>query len=658
LNAHPGPISGELRMTRYRRTAFSGEVKAKDTTQLSLNLEKLPELEPELGDTMTIPSLNLTLRGVGPGRFLMGGESQRPAHQVTITRGYWLGQTEVTQAQWQAVMGSNPSRVKDDSLPIQFVSWNDVMTFCRKLTEREHVAKRLPAGWSYTLPTEAQWEYACRAGAEGDTPAGLDSIAWYGEFETRENPHPVAQKQTNAWGFFDMLGNVSEACSDWYGPYSAAVATDPFGPDTGTARVGRGGAWWMSAEDCNYVMRGQISPDLDSHVDGFRIALRAFVRASLNITSVPSGLSFEVSNLEGYTQSGLTPAELTSVPSGEVRVRVSRPACSDRAQTVQLPVGGHRAVEVEFPTSHVEITSTPSGAEVWQGEQKLGVTPLTLTDLMSGHWEAYLKLKGHQLSMVAGELPKQDTLHLAAVLNGQAKDDLKQGEKRHLDDLNLTLISIEAGCFPMGGDSWGDGYSHTVIFTHGFWLGQTEVTQAQWQAVMGVNPSLVQGDSLPVNNVKWSDVMLFCQKLNEREQAAGRLPAGWHYTLPTEAQWEYAFRAGKTGAYKEDIKTVAWSPQNSEGKAHPVGQKLPNAWGFYDMLGNVEEWCSDSYVRYSGHMEVDPSGPRIDTIRMVRGGSFKSDTTWSSRKTVSPRISSAYRGFRLALSVDQQADSK
>ena len=166
-----------------------------------------------------------------------------------------------------------------------------------------------------------------------------------------------------------------------------------------------------------------------------------------------------------------------------------------------------------------------------------------------------------------------------------------------------------------------------VTLTKEFWLGKTEVTQAQYEAIMGVNPSTFQPGrkDRPVERVSWIDAMAFCRKLTERERAAGRLRDGESYTLPTEAQWEYACRAGSTGAYAGDPNSMAWHNANSGGTTHPVGTKRPNAWGFHDMSGNVLEWCSDWYGDYPGGTVSDPSGPERGHYRMARGGSWRTD---------------------------------
>ncbi|MDP3071053.1 MAG: formylglycine-generating enzyme family protein [Opitutaceae bacterium] len=231
---------------------------------------------------------------------------------------------------------------------------------------------------------------------------------------------------------------------------------------------------------------------------------------------------------------------------------------------------------------------------------------------------------------------------------------------RVIADLKLELIRVAPGTFTMGSPAdeperhQAEGPRMQVTISRAFWLGKTEVTQAQYETIMGVNPSTLKsgGPDLPVENASWIDAMAFCRKLTEREHAAGRLVAGEAYTLPTEAEWEYACRAGTTGAYAGDPAAMAWHSANSDGTTHPVGQKRPNAWGFHDMAGNVLEWCLDWYGPYLGGAVTDPVGPERGHYRMARGGSWRTDAR-TGRSAARSGGSSARLdytiGFRVAL---------
>ncbi len=226
-----------------------------------------------------IDGLGLVLQPIPAGTFDWGSERpdatmERPITTVTHSRPFWMGRTEVTQAQWRLVMGSDPAYFKGDNLPVERVTFDEAIMFCRALTDRERVAGRLPEGYHYWLPQEAQWEYACRAGTTGDYSGELAAMAWYGrEIDgTRE----VGRKEANAWGLHDMHGNVWEWCADLAGAYPGGRVTDPRGPADSqyrTARIVRGGAWWYSAEYCRSASRNKRDQNLRSSSVGFRVAL-------------------------------------------------------------------------------------------------------------------------------------------------------------------------------------------------------------------------------------------------------------------------------------------------------------------------------------------------------------------------------------------------
>jgi formylglycine-generating enzyme required for sulfatase activity len=236
------------------------------------------------------------------------------------------------------------------------------------------------------------------------------------------------------------------------------------------------------------------------------------------------------------------------------------------------------------------------------------------------------------------------------------------------NSIGLQLVQIPAGEFLMGSpDSDSEASSdekpqHRVQITQPFYLGMFEVTQAQYQRVMGSNPSNFKDDSglLPVEMVSWQDAQEFCVKLSD---LADEKQASRQYRLPTEAEWEYACRAGTTSRYgfdesKEDLGSYAWYSGNSGSKTHPVGQKKPNAWGLYDMQGNVYEWCQDwhgdgEYQQNAGQVAVDPHGPSGGVYRVLRGGSwifYGQDCRPGYRGGRSgPGFRFLHAGFRLAL---------
>jgi formylglycine-generating enzyme required for sulfatase activity len=235
-------------------------------------------------------SLGMTFVRIPAGTFTMGSPTDEPGrggdetqHQVTLTRDYYIMTTEVTQAQWEAVMGSNPSHFDTcgGDCPVESVSWNDIQDFIAAFNAME--------GKAYRLPTEAEWEHAARAGTatafynggitnSACTPLdpNLDQIGWYcgnSGVDGIATYHPVAQKQPNAFGLYDMSGNVWEWCQDWYGSYPDGAVTDPTDPETGADRVLRGGSWLNNARNCRSAVRSGISPSYRSNYAGFRLAL-------------------------------------------------------------------------------------------------------------------------------------------------------------------------------------------------------------------------------------------------------------------------------------------------------------------------------------------------------------------------------------------------
>jgi formylglycine-generating enzyme required for sulfatase activity len=484
-------------------------------------LEHTQPATGKLGDTKTLDlgkGVKMELVWIPPGEFMMGSndgqDNEKPLHRVRLTKGFWMGKYEVTQEQYEAVIGSNPSKFKGSDNPVGNVSWDDAVAFCRKAGGR--------------LPTEAEWEYACRAGTttkyhSGDTDNDLARVAWYGS-NSDNNPHPVGGKLANTWGLHDMHGNVWEWCADWYGDYPNSDAVDPTGPGSGQDRVLRGGSWNCYSVSCRSVHRYKFSPDVGIISNGFRV-----------IVDAPEA---------------------------------GAPQLREHVQTPQV-------APERIGTSRVP---------------KLG-----------------------------------DTKRL----------DLGKGVK-------LELVWIPPGEFMMGSAEYVP--VHRVKLTKGFWMGKYEVTQEQYEAIMGSNPSSSKGANNPVELVSWDNAVGFCRKVGGR--------------LPTEAEWEYACRAGTTTKYssgdtESDLARVGWYGDNSGNTAHSVGGKEANAWGLYDMHGNVFEWCADWYGSYPNNEETNPTGAGSGDERVLRGGSWavKPDACGSAvRLKSSPHLRNAWGvSFRVCL---------
>ena len=415
----------------------------------------------------------------------VGTGTKAPQHRVRITRPFYLGKYLVTQEQWQAVMGDNPSHFKGPRNPVETVNWNDCQAFFDKLN-----AKTGGRGGKFQLPTEAQWEYACRAGSRtryyfGDDASGLGEYAWYGENYRDGKTHPVGEKKPNAWGLYDMHGNVWEWCADWSdgGYYASSPTDDPTGPSTGSYRVIRGGSWLAAPWECRSLHRNRIEP-------GYR--------------------------------------------SGRLGLRVARVPAEE--------AGSPRAPPAVLST--VSDSPPPAVALFDDAQAKQHQEP----------WAKHLGMPVEQANSIG-----------------------------------MKLALIPPGEFLMGSpDSDKEGQpqerpQHRVRITRPFYLGKYLVTQAEWQAVMGSNPSarsqpnkwkrphsarlLTKGKRnggmaspgrwrartpavtrwrRSVGTMRWSSAARLWAMPEER--AAHRV-----YRLPTEAQWEYACRAGSTTRYQVSV---------------------------------------------------------------------------------------------------------
>lgn len=493
---------------------------------------------------INVNGVRFKMISVEGGTFQMGSNNgnEKPIHSVTLSD-YYIGETEVTQELWEAVMGSNPSIFKGPNKPVESVTWNDCQEFIRKLNQI--------TGITFCLPTEAQWEYAARGGnkSRGYKYSGsnnISDVAWYA-INSLTFTHPVGTKSPNELGIYDMTGNVWEWCSDWYWYYwdengRTPSKTNPTGPPAGVDRVLRGGGWSSDAQDSRVASRDYYRPDSNFFVSGFRLVC-----------------SSEKKDSKIKEQTILTDK---NVPS--------------------------------------------KGQNTKNGSNK--------------------------------SLNYKDAKYITEKVNG----------------VSFKMIKLEGEIFKMGSNNReaesDEKPVHSVTLSD-YYIGETEVTQDLWEAVMGSNPSGFKEPKNPVENVSWNDCQEFIKKLNEL--------TGKNFRLPTEAEWEYAARGGNMSqGYKYSgsniIEDVAWYGDNSSREPHPVGTKSPNELGIYDMSGNVWEWCSDWYGEnyYSSSSQTNPTGPTSGSRRVVRGGSWINYAQFcrvSYRSYYYPGDRDGCIGFRLAL---------
>ncbi|MCE5272646.1 SUMF1/EgtB/PvdO family nonheme iron enzyme [bacterium] len=440
-------------------------------------------------------------------------------------------------------------------------------------------AKAFAMKYGFDLPTEAEWEYAARGGRQYEYGTDDGTISPEKANYNRNVGYPtkVGSYSANPFGLHDLSGNVAEWCNDWYGAYNNQSQTDPTGPSSGSNRVVRGGSWG-NVRDPDYLRSGsRFSSKPDGGVDtwtwdwpgdglGFRVVRRQILKGK--ILESGAGLS-------------------------DVNVYVT---------------GG--GID--------RLTAT-------------GVTGDYLIGLPDGEYTVIPGKSGYTFSPACLEVTVSGSDVTASKITATADSELP-GDSTKVQ--GLTLISIPSGLFQMG--------LTRIVTLSAFQMGCYEITQAQYQAVVGSNPSYfsgLPGDSeRPVEQVSWYDAVTFCNKLSEK---AGLQPcynlATWAcdfskngFRLPTEAEWEYACRAGTTTKYYtgdsgDDLNRAAWHQFNSGDMTQTVGLKEPNTFRLFDMLGNVAEWCNDWYGDYGSAYANNPQGPSTDDGhgRTLRGGSYK-----------------------------------
>jgi formylglycine-generating enzyme required for sulfatase activity len=586
---------------------------------------------------------------VPPGSFDMGcsasnvsgcDSDESPVHTVSLTFPIYIGRYEVTQAQWTAKMGSNPSFFVSangypgsSDRPVESVSWNTIQAFLSATGLR--------------LPSEAEWEFACRAGTTSafhsmpGFPGGTNdesqvgSIAWYAA-NAGTQTHVVGGKAANALGLHDMSGNVWEWVNDWYSSsyYASSPSTDPSGPATGTSRALRGGSWGNDPVVLRSSHRDGNPPGSAGSKDGFRVARDAVPKPTL-ASVVPSGgpvAGGTTITLTGENLIGTTSVTIGGVPATNVVVVNATTA------TAVTPPGTAGAKDVVLTTGFGSSTVVDGFSHVtvpgWATLLEATPDPAVVT---SASLRSAIRATGYAW---------------------RVRDNASQ----------IEMLLVPPGTFNMG-CSASNAYPcfssenpvHAVTLTNAFYIGRYEVTQAQWTARMGSNPSYFQSASAevpaaqvpnrPVELVSWNTIQGFLTATGLR--------------LPTEAEWEYAYRAGTTTAFHSmpgfsngtnddtQVGNIAWEFSNSPNQTRPVGGKAANALGLHDMSGNVKEWVNDWYssAYYASSPSTNPPGPATGTSRVLRGGSSGDVAKYlrsSVRTNFSPGSANLANGFRVA----------
>ena len=565
---------------------------------------------------------------------------ENPVHAVTISRPFYIGRYEVTQTQWMAVMGSNPSFNPDPNGPIETVSFNTVQGFL--------------AATGMRLPTEAEWEYACRAGTttafhgwpavpEGTNDESLvGNIGWV-NYE-RLSPQPVGGKAPNGFGLYDMVGNVGELVSDWYGAYPAEAQTDPTGPATGSSKVVRFIAWLSAAQFARSSYRQDQPPGEADRDAGFR-AVRAPLTPAIDGISTPylePGMSFEIS---GEQLGSTTSVEIDGV-------------------SASFKVLGEGALSVVAPEHAWGGPFNVSVTTVWGAAEGGADNAVYYCAVPS--WATVIEV--HPDPAVVTDAGIRE----AIVATG------RPWHVRVNAPSGIEVILIPPGSFQMGcsasnqhGCSSSENPVHTVTLTDPFYIGRHEVTQDQWNTVSTyANSSYFNATNgysdtgqWPAESMSWDEICVGPYWANPWLVAAsGSLASPMR--LPTEAEWEYAYRAGTTTAYHGTpslpsgsndgsdsyVALISWCSDKTTPEA--VGLKSPNGFGLYDMGGNVAEWCGDWFGEFPSSQKVNPTGPTSGSQRTIRGGSFsddRKDCRSSSRGGSAETYNNKWLGLRIAI---------
>lgn len=607
-------------------------------------------------------------------------------HPVTLTQAFQIQETVVTQSQWLAVMGFNPSKFKErvhcpktfveayggycPQHPVDGVSWFDAQEFIQKMNERKD-------GFEYRLPTEAEWEYAARAGSKtafyfGDDIRKLDAFAWH-ETNSGAQTHDVRTRKPNAFGLYDIHGNVFEWTSDWYDPYPEGAVQDPKGPPSGVSRVIRGGSYGLSGYAARSANRGMADPDVRSIGVGFRLVRTPTLKATEDLELFRDGENVVIQMGESQARVALWKVK-AHLQAALFAPSDYRPEIRKQFDTYKRG-GGNEIKDLIFALQQVreflqDYREQFADHKVYQGfQRRLSIIEKSMRSV------AERSANIHQTNEIVVELvdsifdnPKLRAKFSIGDLTKPELPVLRSFLRR--PQIATEFITVHPGPFRMGSELSEPSRDenevlHDVRLTAGFEIQKTETTQLQWFLVMGFNPSefrelehcrdaheVREGVELcsqhPVEMVSWTDVQNFIDRLNEGAD-------GYRYRLPTEAEWEFAQRAGTQTVYSFGNETdrlgeYGWFYHNAGDQTRAVALKKPNPFGLYDMMGSVWEWTADWYAPYPARSVTGPLGPRVGTKRSIRGGSWFSlpkNLRSANRGNSPPESRTSIIGFRL-----------
>ncbi len=643
---------------------------APSPARVPFNSDQARKHQEEWAEYLKVPVeydnfIGMKFRLLPPGEFMMGStpeeidetnrtvergahwqecvKSEAPRHKVVLTQPIYVAVTEVTQAQYETIMGWNPAQFKINSRDkqsaekvrdldtsshaVEWVTWNDAADFCAKISYQEQFnsyylkkgdsVTRLE-GNGYRLLTEAEWEFACRAGTTsrywvGDQEGQLLTAGWIGT-NSEGRTHAVAELQSNPFGLFDVHGNVFEWVEDaWYATYYGQFADSPaINPVAKTSQdprhVFRGGMWASAGLSSRSASRYAFSPTELRNGVGFRVALEV----------------------------------------DAVRQAVHRPP--------------EKVVSHQWPENAPRPAIAPFNTEQAAQHQR--------------EWAEHLKLPveyGNGLGMKFRLIPPGE------FLMGSSEQEIEETFKA------ITTNKGWRACVK------SEAPRHKVILTQPFYIGTTEVTQSQYERITGQNPARfgknttdkrtaekingLDTSTHPVELVSWNEAADFCVKLSQQEQLKPSYFRtddnvvnlnGNGYRFPTEAEWEFACRAGTTTKYwigdrADQLATVGWIGANSGGRTHAVAELPANPFGLFDVHGNVWEWVEDAWVptvyrRFAEQPVIDPIvRSSVGSSHPLRGGYWGSvapSCRSASHHADYPIARYDLLGFRVALSVD------